>query len=119
MTDPRGAMPTLEVYVWFEADPGDDALVRAAFVRLDETMARGGSDASSERPRLLRRPETTTRDGAPRATWMEVWPQVPRRALVGWLARLSTSATSSGTTALAQGGRHVEPFEPQRVASAA
>jgi hypothetical protein len=38
---------------------------------------------------------------------------VPRRSLDGWLARLETSALDVGATALARGGRHVEPFEPQ------
>jgi hypothetical protein len=107
------ASPTLEVYVWYEADPADDALVRAAVDRLAEAMVRGGTDPVGERPSLLRRPGTTLRDGAPRSTWMEVWPAVPRRSLDGWLARLETSALDVGATALARGGRHVEPFEPQ------
>ncbi len=113
MTADAGASPTLEVYVWYEADPADDALVRAAIDRLADAMVRGGTDPVDERPRLLKRPGTTLRDGAPRSTWMEVWPAVPRRALDGWLARLETSARDAGVDALARGGRHVETFEPQ------
>ena len=103
----------LEVYVWFEADPADAARVLAAFGRLGEAMASGGSDAASERPRLLCRPELVQRDGSPRATWMEVWPGVPPRTLTGWLDRLDAAAASSGAAALARGARHVEVFAPQ------
>jgi hypothetical protein len=110
---PAEASPTLEVCVWYEAEPADDARVRAAVDRLVEAMVRGGTDPLHERPRLLRRPETTLRDGVPRSTWMEVWPAVPRHALEGWLARLDTSARDAGATLLARGGRHVEVFEPQ------
>ena len=112
---PEVAAPaaTLEVYVWYEADPADDDAVRAAVGRLADAMVRGGSDPMAERPRLLRRPHTSMRDGAPRATWMEVWPGVPRHALQGWIARLEASALDEGALALARGGRHVEPFEAQ------
>ena len=107
--DPADA---LEVYVWFEADPADDAQVRAAEDRLAEAMALGGTGPVVERPRLLRRPDLRHRDGALRATWMEVWPAVPRHALAGWLARLDATAESVGAAALARGGRHAEPFVP-------
>ena len=113
MSAHAGASPSLEVYVWYEADPADDARVSEAFGRLGETMVRGGSDPGDERPRLLRRPGTTLRDGAPRTTWMEVWPRVPRHALDGWIARLEASARDAGIDLLSRGGRHVEPFEPQ------
>jgi hypothetical protein len=103
----------LEVYVWFEADAADDAAVRAATDRLAEGMVRGGTDPVAERPSLLRRPDRKIRDGVMRATWMEVWPGVPRDALAGWLVRLEAAAWDSGSAALARGGRHVEPFEPQ------
>ena len=110
---PAASADTLEVYVWYEADPADDDAVRAAVGRLADAMVRGGSDPLAERPRLLRRPELSTRAGAPRATWMEVWPAVPRHALGGWIARLEASALDEGALALARGGRHVEPFEAQ------
>ena len=43
---PEVAAPaaTLEVYVWYEADPADDDAVRAAVGRLADAMVRGGSD---------------------------------------------------------------------------
>lgn len=112
--DPTDA---LEVYVWFEADPADDARVRAAEGRLAEAMALGGAEPVVDRPRLLRRPDLKHRDGAPRATWMEVWPAVPRHELAVWLARLEDTAASVGVAALVRGGRHAEPFQampPQR-----
>lgn len=102
----------VEVYVWFEADPADDALVVAAFRRLADGMVRGGSEAIAEAPRLLRRPDLKARDDGPRATWMEVWPAVPRHAVGGWLDRLAAAADDAGATALSRGGRHVEVFEP-------
>jgi hypothetical protein len=110
-----GDSPTLEVYVWYEADPADDARIRAAVGRLVEVMVRGGTDPVGERPSLLKRPGTTLRGDAPRSTWMEVWPAVPRHALDGWLARLDTSARDAGLDVLACGGRHVEPFAPEPV----
>lgn len=113
MTEPRDAAVPLEVYVWFEADPADVSRVLAAFGRLGAAMASGGSEAVAERPRLLRRSELVQRDGAQRATWMEVWPSVPPRTLAGWLDRLDAAAASSGAGALARGGRHVEVFAPQ------
>jgi hypothetical protein len=113
----RDAVPArVEVYVWFEADPTDEPRVRAAFLRLAQSMVRGGSEAAAETPRLLRRPDTTMRPEGPRATWMEVWPAVPRHAVAGWVDRLAAAAADSGAAALARGGRHVEIFEP--VASA-
>ena len=103
----------VEVYVWFEADPADAMRVHAAFERLTEDMVRGGSGSDPERPRLLRRPDLVQRDGMPRVTWMEVWPGVPQHALPGWQDRLEAAAASSGATALARGGRHLEVFVPQ------
>jgi len=104
------ATATLEVFVWFEADPAQDEQVSAAFGRLADAMVRGGSDPVVERPRLLRRPDLKARDGTLRATWMEIWPAVPAATLSGWAARLEASAASVGASALASGGRHVEPF---------
>ncbi len=111
MSEPRETSARYEVYVWFEADPSDGGQVEAAFERLAHEMARGGSDAGPERPRVLRRPEPVLRDGLPRDTWMEVWPEVPARMLPGWLDRLEAAATASGAALLARGGRHVEVFE--------
>lgn len=104
------AAPTLEVFVWFEADPAREPEVVAAFGRLAEAMVRGGSDPVTERPRLLRRPDLKQRADGPKATWMEIWPSVPALSVDGWTARLVASAASVGATALASGGRHVEPF---------
>jgi hypothetical protein len=105
----------LEVYVWFEADPSDDAAVQAAVGRLADAMAGGAPGAASRRPRLLRRPDLKQRDGRPRATWMEAWPAVPGHALPDWLATLAAQAQACGAAALARGGRHVEPFPPMAV----
>jgi len=107
---PDRSAPTLEVFVWFEADPTRDAEVVAAFGRLADAMLRGGSEPIVERPRLLRRPDLKQRPDGPRATWMEIWPAVPGATLTGWTARLGPSAASVGAAALATGGRHVEPF---------
>ena len=111
MSEPRETSARYEVYVWFEADPSDGGQVEAAFERLAHEMVRGGSDGGPERPRVLRRPEPVLRDGLPRDTWMEVWPEVPARMLPGWLDRLEAAATASGAALLARGGRHVEVFE--------
>ena len=111
------AADTLEVFVWFEADPARETEVVAAFGRLVDAMVRGGSDPVTERPRLLRRPDLKHRTDGPRATWMEIWPAVPVPMLAGWIARLEASAASVGATALASGGRHVEPFVPVASAS--
>jgi hypothetical protein len=112
------------VYVWFEADPADDARVRAAVGRLaaemaDAAGAAGSVGRSGDRvelgaagPRLLRRPDLRLRDGHAYATWMEVWPPVPVDGLAVWLERLAACADRCGAAALARGGRHVEPFEP-------
>jgi hypothetical protein len=106
------ASPLVEVYIWFEADPADDARVVAAFARLAEAMVRGSAVAPAEAPRLLRRADLRPRPEGPRATWMEVWTAVPQHALAAWQDRLATSADDSGSTPLAHGGRHVEVFLP-------
>lgn len=108
----RDAGPArVEVYVWFEADPADDGRVLAAFARLAEGMVRGGSEPHTETPRLMRRPDLRTRPDGLRATWMEIWPAVPRHAVAGWIDRLAAAADDSGAAGLARGGRHVEVFE--------
>jgi hypothetical protein len=114
-----GEAPTeVEVYVWFESDPLDDEAVLAAFWRLAGAMAVASEAAGTGPPRLLRRPELKDRDGRSRATWMEVWPAVPRPALADWLDRLERHAAASGASALAPDGRHAEPFIAQRTAAA-
>jgi hypothetical protein len=106
---PGGPSAEVEVYVWFESDPADDPAVYLAFRRLVQEMGRG-AEAPLGTPRLLRRPELKDRDGQLRATWMEVWPAVPAADLADWLDRLGRCAEASGASALALGGRHVEPF---------
>lgn len=113
-----GALPELEVYVWFESDPADDQAVIAAFGRLALAMAADAVAPGAGPPRLLRRTDLKDRDGRLRATWMEAWPAVPGPALADWLDRLARLAAASGASALASGGRHVEPFVPQRTAAA-
>ena len=106
-------MGTLEVYVWFEADPAHDDAVRAAFGRLALAMAPpAGSSAAA--PRLLRRTDLRTRPEGPRATWMEVWTGVPAGGLPAWQDRLDAAAAASGAAACAAGGRHLEVFAPDR-----
>jgi hypothetical protein len=110
---PGGAAAGLEVYVWFESDPADDDAVVAAFDRLARAMADDGAIPLSDPPRLLRRPDLKERDGRFRATWMEVWPAVPGSELSAWIDRLDRLAVTTGASALAPAGRHVEPFEPR------
>jgi hypothetical protein len=101
-----GAPPgSLQVYVWFEADPADAAEVRDGFARLRDAMAVPGA-------RLLRRPDRRQRPEGLRETWMEVWPGIAAPALPRWLRRLEAAADAAGQDRLARGGRHVEPFEP-------
>jgi hypothetical protein len=92
-----------EVYVWYEADPAAEALVRAAFDRLAARVH------DSRAPRLLRRPDLVQREGRERHTWMEVWPGVPALTLDPWLARLADAA---GPPSAGVGPRHVEVFGP-------
>ncbi len=106
------APAVLQVFVWFEADPADDAAVVAAVRHLVEAMSGAGDVRDAEGPRLLRRPDLRLRDGQPRATWMEIWPGVPAASLDAWLAHLASAAQACGVAALAAGGRHVEPFAP-------
>lgn len=99
----------VEVCVWYEADPSHADAVHAAVSRLASAMAEG--TPAGPPPRLMRRTERVVRDGAPRETWMEVWPLVPADGLDAWLQRLAALSVETGAAALARGGRHVEPFE--------
>jgi hypothetical protein len=107
---------SLEVCIWFEADPQHHDQIVAAFIRLVEAveaqaapMRLAGSEPES-RPRLLRRPEVAIRASGPKSTWMEVWPGVAAMHLQAFLEQLEQFAARSGLSALASGPRHVEPF---------
>jgi len=107
---------SLEVCIWFEADPLHHDQIVAAFIRLVEAveaqaapMPAAGSGPEN-RPRLLRRPEVVIRAAGPRSTWMEVWPGVGAPQLQALLVQLEQLAAQTGLSALASGPRHVEPF---------
>jgi hypothetical protein len=108
------AAGTLEVYVWFEADPAHDAAVRQSFLQLVQRMTRQGPDAAAGpgAPRLLRRTDLRARPEGLRATWMEVWSGVPASGVAPWLAAMEAAAAATGSTGWACGGRHVEVFAP-------
>ena len=110
---------SLEVCIWFEADPLHHDQIVAAFISLVEAvealeaqaapMQAAGSGPET-RPRLLRRPEVVIRAAGPRSTWMEVWPGVGAPQLQAFLVQLEQLAAQTGLSALASGPRHVEPF---------
>jgi hypothetical protein len=107
---------SLEVCIWFEADPQHHDLVVASFMTLAQAVEalaspmRPASSGPHTRPRLLRRPELTKREAGPRSTWMEVWPGIASAQLQPFLSQLELLASESGLSALASGPRHVEPF---------
>jgi len=107
---------SLEVCIWFEADPQHHDQIVAAFIRLVEAveaqagqMSAAGSGPES-RPRLLRRPEVVIRATGPRSPWMEVWPGVEATHLQAFLVLLEQLAAQAGLSTLSSGPRHVEPF---------
>jgi hypothetical protein len=110
---------SLEVCIWFEADPLHHDQIVAAFIRLVEAVEaveaqaapmRAAGSGPENRPRLLRRPEVVIRAAGPRSTWMEVWPGVGAPQLQNFLVQLEQLAAQTGLSALASGPRHVEPF---------
>lgn len=110
---------SLEVCIWFEADPLHHDQIVAAFIRLVEALEavaaqaapmRAAGSGPENRPRLLRRPEVVIRAAGPRSTWMEVWPGVGAPQLQAFLVQLEQLAAQTGLSALASGPRHVEPF---------
>ena len=113
---------SLEVCIWFEADPLHHDQIVAAFIRLVEAVEaveavagqaapmRAAGSRPENRPRLLRRPEVVIRAAGPRSTWMEVWPGVGAPQLQAFLVQLEQLAAQTGLSALASGPRHVEPF---------
>jgi hypothetical protein len=110
---------SLEVCIWFEADPLHHDQIVAAFIRLVEAVEavaaqaapmRAAGSGPENRPRLLRRPEVVIRAAGPRSTWMEVWPGVGAPQLQAFLVQLEQLAAQTGLSALASGPRHVEPF---------
>jgi len=115
---PNHAEPgaSLEVCIWFEADPQHHDQIVAAFIRLVEAVeAQTGPMPSAglgpeSRPRLLRRPEVVIRATGPRSTWMEVWPGVEATHLQAFLVLLEQLAAQAGLSTLSSGPRHVEPF---------
>jgi hypothetical protein len=107
---------SLEVCIWFEADPQHHDQIVAAFIRLVEAVEaqaapmRAASSGPDKQPRLLRRPEAVIRATGPKSTWMEVWPGVAATHLQTFLIHLEQLAAQTGLSALASGPRHVEPF---------
>jgi len=115
---PNDAEPgaSLEVCIWFEADPQHHDEIVATFVKLVQAVEAKtarmplASPGPESRPRLLRRPEVVMRTAGPRSTWMEVWPGVGAAQLQAFLVQLEQLAAQTGLSALASGPRHVEPF---------
>ncbi len=107
---------SLEVCIWFEADPQHHDRVVASFLTLVQAVealaapVRPATLAPRDRPRLLRRPELAMREAGPRSTWMEVWPGIASTQLRPFLMQLEQLAAQTGLSALASGPRHVEPF---------
>jgi hypothetical protein len=107
---------SLEVCIWFEADPQHHDLIVATFIKLAQaveaqaTLTGLASSDLQRRPRLLRRPEVVVREAGPRSTWMEVWPGIASTHLQAFLAQLEKLAALTGLSALASGPRHIEPF---------
>lgn len=107
---------SLEVCIWFEADPQHHDQIVASFMALAQAVealpspVRPAGSGPHARPRLLRRPELALREAGPRSTWMEVWPGVGATQLQAFLEQLELLASQSGLSALASGPRHVEPF---------
>jgi hypothetical protein len=115
---------SLEVCIWFEADPQHHDQIVAAFIRLVEAVeAQAGQMSAAglgpeSRPRLLRRPEVVIRATGPRSTWMEVWPGVAATHLQDFLVLLEDLAAQTGLSTRSSGPRHVEPLLFEIVTSA-
>ena len=113
---------SLEVCIWFEADPQHHDLVVASFMTLAQAVddlaspMRPASSGPHTRPRLLRRPELAMREAGPRQTWMEIWPGVSSTHRQAFLMQLDQLAVQTGLSALASGPRHVEPFLTEAIA---
>ena len=107
---------SLEVCIWFEADPPHHDRIIGSFLTLVQAVEAlppplpPAGSAPHTRPRLLRRPELSLRDSGPKHTWMEVWPGVASAQLQPFLTQLEQLAAQTGLSALASGPRHVEPF---------
>jgi len=107
---------SLDVCIWFEADPQHHDRIVASFLTLVQAVEglaapmQPANPAPDTRPRLLRRPELAMREAGPRQTWMEVWPGVASTQLQPFLMQLEQLAAQTGLSALASGPRHVEPF---------
>jgi hypothetical protein len=107
---------SLDVCIWFEADPQYHDRIIASFMALAQAVealpppVRPAGSGPHTRPRLLRRPEPAQREAGPRSTWMEVWPGIASTQLQAFLVQLEQLAAQTGLSALANGPRHVEPF---------
>ena len=107
---------SLDVCIWFEADPQLHDRIVASFMALAQAVealpppVRPAGSGPHTRPRLLRRPDLAKREAGPRSTWMEVWPGIASTQLQPFLSQLELLASQSGLSALASGPRHVEPF---------
>lgn len=98
------ASPATELYIWYEAEPGQSDAVLRAFAQLQQVMG------ASARSRLLRRSDPVLREGAPQDTWMEIWVIAQLADPLEFQSRLLRAATESGLDALARSGRHIERF---------
>ncbi|MEI6547585.1 MAG: DUF4936 family protein [Burkholderiales bacterium] len=107
---------SLDVCIWFEADPQHHDRIVASFLTLVQAVealpspVRPAGSAPHTRARLLRRPELAMRETGPRSTWMEIWPGIASTQLQVFLVQLEQLAAQTGLNALASGPRHVEPF---------
>ena len=115
---------SIEVCIWFEADPQHHDRILASFLTLVQAVedlpspVRPAGSGPHARPRLLRRPELAMRETGPRSTWMEIWPGIAPAQLQPFLMQLEQLAVQTGLSALASGPRHVEPFLIEIEASA-
>jgi hypothetical protein len=111
-----GIGASLEVCIWFEADPQHHDRIVASFMTLVQAVealpspVRPAGSGPHTRARLLRRPELAMREAGPRQTWMEIWPGIASAQLQPFLMQLEQLASQTGLSALASGPRHVEPF---------